>query len=342
MQIKADSISRELQRQLLPVYFVSGEEPLQIQETCDAIRATCREQGVTERDVLDVDQYFDWNELLSSSASMSLFGDRKLIELRLPSAKPGDKGSKALVRYTENLNPDHVLLIVAGKVEPASKKSKWFTALDRVGGTVLVWPIDERQLPHWLTGRLKQRGLSIEPDALSMICDRVEGNMLAAVQELDKLSLVAENNTIDLALVSNSVSDNARYNLFSTIDAALAGRGSEAIRMMEGLRAEGTAPQLALWAVHRELSLLQRCREMVDSGQRVDAAMNANRVWKNRQRLISQVVNRCDQQALGQLMSLAVTADHTIKGMRRGDPWQALTDVLLELADIKLGLGVSA
>ncbi len=342
MQIKPDQLERELRGQLKPVYLVTGDEPLQVQESCDAIRRACREQGISERDILDVDQHFDWSELLSSSANMSLFGDRKLIELRIPNGKPGDKGSKALVQYTDAIDPDNILLIVAGKIEPASKRSKWFSALDRTGAIIFVWPIDERQLPRWLVGRAKQRGLSIAPDALTMICDRVEGNMLAAVQELDKLSLVATNNTIDLELVTQSVSDNARYNLFSTIDAALAGRAADAIRMLAGLRAEGTAPILVLWAIHRELSLLQRCREMVDAGQRVEAAVTANRVWKNRQRLVSDVVSRCDQKTMSHLMSMAVTIDQTIKGMQQGDPWQVLADTLLQLANTPLNLDTPA
>ena len=164
--------------------------------------------------------------------------------------------------------------------------------------------------------------------------------MLAAVQELDKLSLLATDGKIDLELVTGAVADNARYNLFAVVDTALAERASEAVRMLEGLQGEGTAPQVVLWALHRELSTLQRCREAIDSGQRPAAAVQANKVWKNRQRLVTAALKRLSQQDLCRLLELAVVADHTSKGMRDGDPWQALTDVVLAMSGVELTIGV--
>ncbi|MFT5482087.1 MAG: DNA polymerase-3 subunit delta [Halieaceae bacterium] len=336
MHVKSEQIQSHLKRQLLPIYFVSGDEPLQIQETCDAIRGTCREQGFTEREIFQVDRYFQWEDLLASAANMSLFGDRKLIELRMPSAKPGDAGSKALVQYANEANPDNVLLIISDKIDKASQRTKWFTALDKHGAFIQIWPIDEGRLSHWMQQRLKQRQITIDSDALEMICDRVEGNMLAAVQEIDKLELLADGNHIDLALVAESVSNNARYNLFSTLDCAIAGRASDAVHMLAGLRAEGTEPLTLIWAIHRELNLLYRCREQLDGGQRMDAVLQANRVWSNRQSLVRGALQRLTSLDIKNLLGLTVAADQTIKGMRRGDPWQHLTDLLLGLAGVSL------
>lgn len=220
MRLRADQLTAQLKKQLLPVYLVSGDEPLLVQEACDAIRAGAREAGCSEREVMHVDGKFKWDQLLASSAEMSLFAERKLIELRVPSGKPGAEGSKALVQYLAQPSPDNILLIVAGKIDKASTNSKWFKTIDKAGAVTQLWPIEARELPRWLQQRCGQLGLEIDQDALLMLGDRVEGNLLAAVQEIEKLRLITKGQRITAEDISDSVADNARYNLFALIDSA--------------------------------------------------------------------------------------------------------------------------
>ena len=197
MRIYPEKLPGHLQQQLLPVYLVSGDEPLLLQECCDQIRARAAEQGCNEREVLDAGvSGFSWQDILQSATSMSLFAERKLVELRLPSGKPGAEGSKALCEYLEVAGGDDVLLIVSGKIDKQSTNSKWYKALDKAGATIQVWPIDARELPRWLEQRLRQAGLGIDRDALQLLCDKVEGNLLAAVQEVEKLKLLATDGQI--------------------------------------------------------------------------------------------------------------------------------------------------
>ncbi len=184
MRLRPEQLPARLQQQVLPVYLVTGDEPLLMQEACDIIRAHAREAGCKDRDLLQVDGRFNWDLLFAASAEMSLFAERKLIELRIPSGKPGTEGSKALIEYLAGPAADNVLLIVAGKIDKRSTSSKWFKALDKAGAVVQVWPVDARELPHWMQQRLAAAGLQIDTDALQLLCDRVEGNLLAAVQEI--------------------------------------------------------------------------------------------------------------------------------------------------------------
>lgn len=341
MRIYPEKIQAHLKQQLLPIYFVSGDEPLQLQETCDAIRQACRQQGCEDREVLYVEKGFDWQELLSSSASMSLFGGRKLIELRMPSAKPGDAGSKALVQYVEQANSDDILLIVSNKMEAASKRSKWFKALDQASATIQVWPIEAQQLGSWINQRLKNVGLNASREAVDMLCERVEGNLLAAAQEIEKLRLsIVEGDTVDAETISQAVADNTRYNLFSLVDKALMGNARESLKMLQGLRAEGTDATVVLWALSREIRSLHQCRDQLGQGQPPNSVFQANRIWDNRKTLVGNALKRLDLKTLSDLLSLATLTDHCIKGMVKEDPWQKLNDLTLGISGIKLTINV--
>ncbi len=200
MRLYPEKLAGHLQQQLLPVYLVSGDEPLLVQECCDQIRQKAREQGCSEREVIDGGvSGFNWQDILHSAASMSLFAERRLIELRLPSGKPGAEGSSALCEYLDIASGDDVLLIVSGKIDKQSTNSKWYKALDKAGATIQVWPVDAKNLPRWLQQRVRNAGMSIDNDALQLLCDRVEGNLLAAVQEVEKLKLLATDARITAA-----------------------------------------------------------------------------------------------------------------------------------------------
>jgi DNA polymerase-3 subunit delta len=332
MRLRPEQLASHLQRTLLPVYLVSGDEPLQVQEACDAIRQRCREAGCSEREILEVDRRFKWDSLTASAAEMSLFAERKLLELRLPGGKPGTDGSKALLAYLDGLAGDNVLLIVAGKIDKASTTTRWFKAVDAIGGVVQVWPVDARELPRWLRRRLEAAGMSIDEDALQMLCDRVEGNLLAAVQEVEKLRLLCTDSHIGIDAIAGAVADNARYNLFTLVDRALLGDAAGALKMLHGLRSEGTEAAVLLWALSREIRLLYQCRTAIDRGTSAQQAMRSQRVWDRRVPVVGAGLDRHGLASLQALLHTANRVDQSIKGMAAGNPWDHLERLVLCLS----------
>jgi len=332
MRLYPEKLAGHLQQQLLPVYLVSGDEPLLVQECCDLIRQQARRQGCSDREVIDAGASgFDWQELLRSATSMSLFAERKLVELRLPGGKPGTDGSKALCDYLAVAGGDDVLLVMAGRIDKASTGSKWYKALDRAGATIQVWPVKAGELPRWLRQRVSGAGMRIDDDALQLLCDRVEGNLLAAVQEVEKLKLLAEDGRITARTVTAAVSDNARYNPFDMVDNALRGDATGSLRMLRGLRGEGTEPMVLLWAITRELRTLSEAQLACDHGASIQQALGALRVWKNRVPVVQAALSRHDRDSLGHLLELAAAVDGSIKGFADGRPWDNLEDLVVGL-----------
>ncbi|MEM0953423.1 MAG: DNA polymerase III subunit delta [Pseudomonadota bacterium] len=331
MRLRPEQLSTHLQRELRSVYLVTGDETLLVQESCDVIRKAARAAGCTEREVFQVDNRFNWDNLVASASEMSLFSDRKIIELHLPSGKPGTDGSKGLLAYLDMASDDNVLLIIAGKIDKQSTNSKWFKALDAAGAVVQIWPVDANQLPRWISQRVESAGMSIDHDALLMLCDRVEGNLLAAVQEVEKLRLLCPEGRITPEAVAESVADNARYNLFGLIDKALLGDTAGALKMLNGLRGEGTEAAIVLWGLAREIRLLLQCQTEIGRGQRQAQVMKANRVWDKRVPIVSAALQRHDSKALGALLQKASSADQSIKGLADGNPWDHLGQLVLQL-----------
>ncbi|MEE8380042.1 MAG: DNA polymerase III subunit delta, partial [Gammaproteobacteria bacterium] len=207
MKLYPEKLNAHLKGDLLPIYFFSGDEPLQLGEAADAVRRAAREQGYTEREVMHAERGFDWNELLAASNAMSLFAEKRVIDLRLPTGKPGKDGGAALVEYAERPPEDTVLLVSSGKVDKRSQSAKWYKALDKVGATLQVWPVDAKEMPNWLDQRLRSRGLQPERDAARLIAERVEGNLLAAAQEVDKLLLLNGEGPLSTEQVEAAVAD---------------------------------------------------------------------------------------------------------------------------------------
>ncbi|MGK0499449.1 MAG: DNA polymerase-3 subunit delta [Oceanicoccus sp.] len=331
MRLRPDQIAQNLSKGMLPIYIVSGDESLLVQESCDAIRLNCRKQGFV-REVLHVDNKFDWNELLASAAAMSLFADKKLIELRMPTGKPGTEGSKALVAYAANHSSDNILLISCNKIESSSTRSKWYKAVEDAGASIQCWPIDAKQLPRWIGQRLQQAGLRADNDALTMLAERVEGNLLAAVQEIEKLRLFTDADTIDVDTVSAAVADNARYDVFGLVDRALEGDSSASIRILRGLKAEGTEPPVVLWALSRELRTLFHCAEQIEQGNGVDRVLQNQRVWDKRKAIIKQALGRLRKSQLQQMLKTANEVDRAVKGMSKENSWDLLEQLVAALA----------
>lgn len=332
MRLYPEKLADHLQQKLLPVYLVSGDEPLLLQECCDQIRQKARAENCNEREIIEGGvSNFNWQDILHSASNMSLFADRKLIELRLPSGKPGAEGSKALCEYLDIASGDDVLLIVSGKIDKQSTNSKWYKALDKAGVTVQVWPVDAKNLPRWLHQRVRNAGMSIDDDALRLLCERLEGNLLAAVQEVEKLKLLAADSKITMQTVTEAVSDNARYNLFDMADNALKGNASVSLRMLYGLRAEGTEPPVVLWALVREIRTLYEAQLDCDSGQSAQQALSSRRVWQNRMPLMQAALTRHNTHSLSLLLEQAARADGSIKGFADGKPWDNLSRLVITL-----------
>lgn len=335
MRLYPEKLASHLQQQLLRVYLVSGDEPLLVQECCDQIRLKAREQGCSEREVIDGGvSGFNWQDILHSASSMSLFADRKLIELRLPSGKPGAEGSSALCEYLDINSGEDVLLIVSGKIDKQSTNSKWYKALDKAGVTIQVWPVDAKSLPRWLQQKVRNAGMSIDNDALQLLCDRVEGNLLAAVQELEKLKLLVVDSRITTKTVTEAVSNNARYNVFDLTDNALKGDASASLRMLHGLRGEGSEPPVVLWALAREIRTLYEAQLDCDKGQNAQQALSARRVWQNRMPFMQAALARHDTNSLSLLLEQAALVDGSIKGFADGKPWDNLERLVTRLCQV--------
>lgn len=336
MQIRPEQLEQHLKREIAPVYFVYGDEPLLVQEACDAIRAQARAAGCTEREVYSVESGFDWQAFLQAGDSLSLFADRKLVELRIPSGKPGDAGSKALTEYAARPAPDNVLLIMAGKLETAARKSKWHQALENAGVVVPIWPLEVKQLPAWVNRRMQARGLKPTPEAVSLLVERVEGNLLACAQEIEKLALLHGAGEIGVEQVAAGVADSSRFDVYTLVDAALEGDAVRVTRILDSLRAEGVEPVLMLWAITRELRLLAECAQMMQRGQSVDGALAAAKVWEKRKTLMRAGLQRHKPVVWRRLLQRAGGIDQLIKGGRAGNVWDELLELSLWISGVRL------
>ena len=322
MRLKFEQLNAALKKQLAPVYLVSGDEPLQAGEAADAIRAAVRQAGFLQREVLTVENdRFNWAVLPETAASLSIFADKKLIDLRLPSAKPGREGGKALQDYCQAASSETILLITAGKIAAAAQKSRWFQALDKAGAVIQVWPLQGAQLLGWLKQRSVKRGLNIQEDALRWLASRVEGNMLAAAQELEKLYVLHGGDRVSLQQLQQEVADYARFDVFKLAEALLAGQLNKSVRILSGLKAEGVAEPVVLWALSREIRALLQLQQ---AGRGKTAIFRQYQIWESRQGLYHQALQRLNKQQLETLLQHCGLIDRQIKGQAFGDCWESL------------------
>ncbi|WP_439134365.1 DNA polymerase III subunit delta [Pseudomaricurvus sp.] len=331
-KLRPDQLNGALRKQLAPVYLISGDEPLLVQESCDLIRQAARKAGFTERELHHAEASFDWDELLTSANSLSLFADRKILELRIDNGKPGDKGGKALTRYCENPPEDTLLLIVMPKLDGSSQRSKWFKAVDKVATFVQIWPIAPPQLPRWIDQRIQLAGMTASHDAIEMLAARIEGNLLAAAQEIEKLKLLAVDGQVTAEMIAGSVADSARYDVFNLIDKALHGDARSAVRTLQGLKGEGTDATVILWALAREIRTLSQIAHAMQQGQPLDRAAKSAGVWDKRKALVANALRRLKLTQLQMLLRKANGIDKAIKGLRRADAWDELMDLTLNLS----------
>ena len=334
MKLYPEKLSSHLKGGLLPVYFFSGDEPLQLGEAADAVRRFAREQGFTEREVIDAERGFDWNELLVASNSMSLFAEKRVIDLRLPSGKPGKDGGAALVEYAERPPEDTVLLIASGKVDKRSQSAKWYKALDKAGATLQVWPVEPKELPRWIDQRLRSRGLQPEGDTARWIAERVEGNLLAAAQEVDKLLLLNGEGKLSVEQAEAAVSSSARFDAFKLIDAALMGDAKRVVRIIDGLREEGAVPIQLLGAFTFKIRSLVDMAKQMEAGKGIDGVLS--RVWGNSKEPVKAGLQRHNRTRWQMLLRRAAKLDRVIKGASVGNEWDELLQLSLMMAGVRL------
>jgi len=314
LKLSADSLATHLRERLLPVYLVSGDEPLLTGEAADAVRAAARTAGFSEREVHFIERAGDWEELRGSAANLSLFGARRVLEIRM-SGRPGTAGNAALVALLGAADRDTLYLILTPRLEREAQGAEWVRAVEQHGAWLPVWPVDAARLPAWLRARARQMELEVSDAALAVLAERTEGNLLAAHQELAKLALLAGREAVTPETVLASVADSARFDVFQLSEAVLAGAPARALRILAGLRAEGTEPTLVLWALVKALH---------DAWGAIAGGGGAPRGWQ-RAGALEQARRRAPRMAFGELTARAARADRIIKGRFPGNAWDELT-----------------
>jgi DNA polymerase-3 subunit delta len=341
MQLRAEALDAHLSKSLAPLYVISSDEHLLALEAADRIRAHARTAGFSEREVLIAERYFKWGELQAVNQSMSLFGDRKLIELRIPGGKPGKEGGQALQDYASTCAQsgqaqDTLTLITLPKLDRTTQKSAWVTALQQAGVFIDIPLVERSQLGGWIGQRLAAQGQSADRPALDFMVERVEGNLLAAHQEIRKLALLYPEGRLSLEQIRDAVLNVARYDVFKLSEAMLAGDVARVVRMLDGLKGEGEALPLILWAVTEEIRTLLRFKLATADGQPLAQLLRDYRIWGPRERLMGPALARVKLSMLQQALSQSAQVDRMIKGLRTktfaGDPWDALLQLALRVA----------
>jgi DNA polymerase-3 subunit delta len=331
VRLRPDQLPKALERGLAPLYLITGDEPLQRMECADAVRARARTEGFGERQVFDVDSGFDWSALLAETQSLSLFAERRLIELRLPAGKIAAEGGRLLQGYASAPPEDTLLLIQAPKLERPAQQSAWLKAVEAAGVWVQVWPLRGEETSQWVAGRLLSRGLQPGAGVAELLASRVQGNLLAAAQEVEKLALLCPPGPLELEAVVDAVADSARYSVFDLGDAALAGDARGVARALAGLRGEGIEPVLVLWVLAREVRTLLGLAEAIERGEPVQRLL-ATVKPQTRQALYGRALKRLNVSALRALLGDCARMDRVIKGRERGKPWTELLNLGFRLA----------
>jgi len=336
MQLTLPQLGAHLQKGLRSLYILHGDEPLMQQEAADAIRASARAQGYTERSVHTVSgAHFDWSEVLAAGGSLSLFADKQIVEVRIPSGKPGKEGSTAIQQLVASAqgNDSTLTLVLLPRLDAATRKGAWFGALENHGVLIATDPVERNALPTWIAQRLQMQGQSVAAGeegqrTLQFFADRVEGNLLAAHQEIQKLSLLYPSGELSQAQVEAAVVNVARYDVFKLSESVLSGQVARVQRMLDGLQAEGEAAVLVHYTLAEDIRALKRVKDAMVAGKPLPMALREQRVWGPRERLFERVLPRMTEARLNGLLQAAHQVDGIVKGLKvpdwPTDPWQAL------------------
>ena len=337
MLIRPEQLQQHLRGPLAGLYVLHGDEPLLLLEAQDAIRQAARSQGFLIRETYTAETHFQWQTLQFANDAMSLFADKKLIELNIPSGKPGTQGSDALQQLSKNLSTDNLVMIsLPVRLDKTAQASKWFQALADAGVVVHVTPVERHQLPAWLKERLAKQGQFVDDATVAFLADRVEGNLLAAHQELQKLALLHPQGELSPEQVRDAVLNVARYDVFQLSEAVLGGDAARFMRMLDGLKAEGEAPTLVAWTLTEEAHILYRVYQGQKQNQPLNQLYRDNRVWGNKQGLVSQALRRLSLPTLREAVTLTAQVDRACKGMSDQDPWHLLSRLGLLLCGVNI------
>lgn len=324
MKLYPEQLGAHLKNRLLPVYLLSGDEPLQLMEAADLIRESARAAGHANREIFHAENAgFDWNRLMESSDSFSLFGEPRILDLRM-AAKPDKAAATALLRYAERPPEDAILIITLPRLTATDQKARWCAGLEKIGALIQVWPLEGEKLLRWLDRRLNARGLLADQSGLKLLAARIEGNLLAAAQEVEKLHILHGQGRLTDEQILRSVADSARYDVFDLAELVLRGNMGKASRVLNGLRAEGIAAPVVLWALTRELRLVNTLRQSMDGGAAFDSLCNTHRLWDTRKTAMGQALQRLHPADIQDALLLGGKADRCIKGIEPGDEWDAL------------------
>ncbi|MEO5699651.1 MAG: DNA polymerase III subunit delta [Casimicrobiaceae bacterium] len=332
MELRASQLAGHLGRTLAPVYVVHGDEPLLALEAGDLIRAAARRAGCEDREVLVVESGFRWDALLATNATMGLFGTRRMIDLRIPTGKPGADGGKALEQYAAQPNPDNVTLVTLPRVDRATQASGWFTALADTGVAVAVYPLERNEMPAWVAARFARQNQKATQETLAWLADRCEGNLFAARQEIEKLGLLLPEGQLDHDTVERAVTDVARYDVFQLSEAWLAGDATRTVRILAALEAEGEAIQMLLWQLGEDLHALAAVLDAATTGTPLQAAVRSARVWGKRQGAMERAARRVAAPSVPGMLAALARLDALSKGIGKGSAWDALRTLALALA----------
>jgi DNA polymerase-3 subunit delta len=332
MQLRHDQLFSHLQKELSPIYLISGDVPLLIQEAADAIHKSARKHGFNEKQIFHVETGFSWQTLSNASDNLSLFSHKQILELRITTTL-GDAGSKALQAYCAKIPSDKMLLIRMGKIDSSSQRSNWFQTLLKAGTVIQIWPLEKNQFPQWIAQRLAAADLKYDSTAIQLLTELYEGNLLATAQEIEKLQILFPQEALTADKIRNAICDNARYDVFALSDATLQGDGKRIIKILAHLKEEGTEPILVLWALTRDIRMLATFAYQSTRGISLEKLMQEQRVFEKRKPLIRNAMQKKSLYQLRELLQHAHQIDRVIKGAEKGSPWNELEKLGLSLTD---------
>jgi DNA polymerase-3 subunit delta len=333
MRVKPAQLKQQVQKGLAAAYFLTGDEPLQLMECSDFLRQVARKQGFTERTVLHVEANFDWSVLQEATQTFSLFASKKLIEIRLGNKTIPEAGTKLLTAFFSHTTENTCLLILADKLDAAKQKTKWFALLEEKAIIVPIMPLELAELPAWIQQRLQAQHLSATPDALALIAERAEGHLLACAQEIEKLGLLyPPHHVLEVQEVLDAVTDSARFEIFAWVDVVLSGDVARSVRQLRGLRAEGLEPILIAWALDREIRTLAQASYALHQKQSIDYVCKTYRIWQQRKTLVLQAIKRHPATTWQNFLAQSLEIDRLVKGMSKGNVWDALQKLAVQVA----------
>ena len=328
MKIRPDQLPQKLEAGIAPVVFVFGDEPLLVLEAADAVREAARQQEYTDRQVFHAEKGFDYGDLRGAGQSLSLFATRRLLDLRLPSGKPGKEGGAVIAELASQADPDTLLLVTSGKLDKSSLNTAWVKAIDKSGLLVQCWPLRPNELPQWLDKRMRNAGLIPEPRVAALLAARVEGNLLAAKQEIEKLALVHGPGPISVDTIESQVADSSRFQVFLLLDTMLAGVLPRCLKILSVLRGEDTAPAIIASLVTREIRATAQLKQAMESGANVQGVYRSMGIWDSRKMGFERAMRRLSTDALRDLLLACGILDKAIKGMAPDDPWCLIENIV--------------